>query len=179
MNRLRSFLPLILFGLLAIGLAAVLFFNKDDKLPSNLIDEPFPEFILTTLDNPDQTVDQTILEGRVSLVNVFGSWCVACVVEHPVLMKISQQGRVQMVGMNWRDKRAKGRAWLDKHGDPYDIILFDEISELAVGIGVTGAPENYLIDKKGRIRLKHVGVMTPDIWKRDFLPLIELLEGET
>ena len=178
MQSLRAFLPLILFVALLLGFGLSLLRGDPSKLDSNLIDQPFPDFTLSALDSPDEMFSQTVMNGKISLVNVFGSWCVACVQEHPNLMEIAKTDRVRLIGMNWRDSREKGRAWLNRWGDPYDIILFDADSELAIGLGVTGAPETYLVDHKGQIRYKHVGIITPDVWKFDLLPRILRLESE-
>ncbi len=177
LKALKGLSPLIIF----IGFIAFLAFglSRDPaKLDSILIDQPFPDFSLTTLDNPDAQVTHEILNGQISLVNVFGSWCVACVQEHPNLMQIDQTGRVQMIGINWRDDRDKGRKWLNRYGDPYDVILFDGDSQMAVDLGVTGAPETFIVDQAGRIRYKHIGIVTADDWRNTILPLINRLETE-
>jgi len=178
MSNLKPFLPLILFMALVIGFAIGLSRGDPRKLESNLIDQPFPDFILTTLDDPESKISNTDLSGSINLINVFGSWCVACVQEHPNLMQISKMDQVRLIGINWRDTRQKGLAWLDRYGDPYDLILFDSDSQLAIDLGITGAPETFLVDPKGRIRYKHVGVVTPDVWKETLLPMIELIKRE-
>jgi len=177
MTRFKPFLPLIAFFVLIGSFGAAMFFVNPNELDSQLIDKPFPAFELSELDDPNAKVNESRLLGEISLVNVFGSWCVACVQEHPSLVAIGNMNRVKLVGMNWRDKRDRGRAWLNKYGDPYDYIIFDEISELAVALGVTGAPETYLVDQQGMIRYKHVGIITRDVWEKDFLPRIEKLEA--
>jgi len=179
MSSLRPFLPLIIFAVLLIGFAVALTRGDPRVLESYLIDEPFPRFELSVLDDPNEVVTEAALQGEISLVNVFGSWCVACVQEHPNLVEIGKLDQVRLVGMNWRDTREKGRRWLDRYGDPYDLIVFDADSELAVALGVTGAPETYLVDRAGRIRHKHVGIITYDVWKKTLLPMISRLETET
>lgn len=179
MSALKPFLPIIAFLVLVIGLAFGLFQGDPRKLESTLIDQPFPDFALTTLDDPNANITEAALLGSINMVNVFGSWCVACVQEHPNLMQIADMDRVRLVGINWRDSREKGRAWLDRYGDPYSLILFDDDSQLAIDLGITGAPETFLVDQTGRIRYKHVGIVTPQIWQTEFLPRIELLERET
>ncbi len=176
MQSIRSFLPLIIFSVILLGFGLSLFRGDPSKLESNLIDQPFPEFSLTTLDSPEVILTETNIKGEISLINVFGSWCIACVQEHPNLMKIAESDRVRIIGMNWRDTREKGRNWLNRFGDPYDLILFDADSELAISLGVTGAPETYLVDKDGNIRHKHVGIITHEVWKTDILPRILKLE---
>lgn len=179
MKAFRPYLPLIIFFGLVIGFAIALTRGDPRKLDSTLIDKPFPDFALTTLDDPDAEVTNADIEGAITLVNVFGSWCVACVQEHPNLMQIASTGQVRLIGINWRDDRQKGRAWLDRYGDPYSLILFDGDSQLAIDLGITGAPETFLVDQSGRIRYKHVGIITRDVWQKTLLPIIKSLEHET
>ena len=170
--KLRALWPLLVLGSLVVAFAVGL--SRDPRiLPSELIDRPFPEFELRTLDDT-QTMTRDALVGEVSLVNVFGSWCVACEVEHPQLMAI-QGGQARLVGIDWRDTRADANRWLARNGDPYDLILFDPDSQLIVELGVTGAPETFVVDAAGRIRYKHSGIITPDIWTDRLEPLVEAL----
>jgi len=175
---LKDLTPLLLFlgfiGFLAYGLS-----RDPAKLESILIDQPFPDFALADLHNPDVILTDAALKDNINLVNVFGSWCVACVQEHPNLVAIGQMDRVRIVGMNWRDEREKAKAWLTKYGDPYDVIIFDADSQLAIDLGVTGAPETFVVDRNGRIRYKHVGIITAEVWRETLVPMIETLERET
>lgn len=141
-------------------------------LPSEMIDRSVPTFELTELYAPEQILTQDIFIGEISLVNVFGSWCVSCEIEHPKLMEIAQSENVKMVGIDWRDSREKGKKWLNKNGNPYDLVIFDAESRLAIDLGITGAPESFIIDQFGRIRYKHVGIITDDIWRNTFQPII-------
>jgi len=174
---IRALAPLIVF--LGIGLAFAIGLTKDpSKLPSELIDRPFPEFTLSNLYDPDQSISEDIIKDQVSLINVFGSWCVACDVEHPLLMTLAEQGKLNIIGIDWRDERKKGKAWLAKRGNPYDIVIFDNESLLAIKLGITGAPETFITDKSGNIRYKHIGIITPEILLEDMLPLIGSLESD-
>jgi len=175
---MRGLVPLLIFGLIAIALGIGL--TKDPRrMEATLIDQPFPEFNLSVLDNPEQFLDESSLQGQISLINVFGSWCVSCNVEHPILMDIAGSDAVNMVGHNWRDDRDKARDWLDKRGDPYDKIIFDPDSLLAIPLGVTGAPETFITDKTGRIRYKHTGPIEYDDWEDTLRPLIQILQAES
>jgi len=170
---LRSLIPLFAFlalmGALAFGL------TRDPRiLPSELIEKPFPEFTLDNLEN-DKKLDTRLFEGRVSLVNVFGSWCSACTVEHPLLMEISQRDDIQMIGVNWRDQRPNANRWLAQYGNPYDAIIFDADSRLIVDLGVVSAPETFIVDRSGAIRYKHVGIITPKDWNKNLRPIVESL----
>jgi len=174
---MRALLPLGLF--LLIGIAFAIGLTKDPRrLPSELIDQPFPDFALTELYTESETLTQDMLIGQVSLINVFGSWCVACNVEHPVLMDIAARKEINLIGMDWRDERPKAKRWLAERGNPYDKVIFDNESVLAITLGVTGAPESFITDKSGNIRYKHVGVITPEIWRETLRPIVNSLETE-
>lgn len=174
---IRALLPLGIF--LLIGIAFAIGLTKDPRrLSSELIDKPFPQFSLTELYDETETLTEEMMQGQVSLINVFGSWCVACNVEHPVLMDIAKRKDVTVIGMDWRDERPKAKRWLTERGNPYQAVIFDNESVLAIKLGVTGAPESFVTDKTGQIRYKHVGVITPQIWRETLLPIIQTLEQE-
>ncbi len=172
--NLRGLIPLTAFAAL-IGFLAFSLTRDPRILPSELIEKPFPAFELPDLADT-QTFDISLLEGRVSLVNVFGSWCAACVVEHPQLMALKNTLDLQLVGIDWRDNRQSANRWLVKHGNPFDAIIFDGNSRLIVPLGVTGAPETFIVDRNGLIRYKHVGVITPEVWTKTLRPLVESLQ---
>lgn len=175
---MRGFIPLIIFGVIIVAFAIGL--TKDPRrMEATLIDQPFPEFQLTRLDAPNEILTADVVKGQVSVVNVFGSWCVSCNVEHPILMDISKNDAIRLVGHNWRDGREEARNWLDKKGDPYDVIIYDEHSELAIPLGVTGAPETFITDKNGRIRYKHSGPIGYQDWEETLRPLVQKLQAES
>ncbi len=119
----------------------------------------------------------TDLRGEVSLLNVFGSWCVACAVEHPFLMKLKADGVVPIHAIDWREKnRAAGPAWLARRGDPYTRVGDDPDSRAAIALGVTGAPETFIIDRSGVIRYKHVGPITAEVWSKRLWPIVRKLQ---
>lgn len=162
------FLALVVFFLLGLG--------KDPRLVKPvLIDKPVAEFALPGLPEMSDGLSSTDLKGKVSLINVFGSWCEACVAEHPMLMRIKESDKVPLYGIDWRDKPANALAWLKKHGNPYDRIGFDPDSRVAIDFGVTGAPETFVIDKQGVIRYKWSGRITEAVWRDILLPMVEEL----
>lgn len=174
---IRALAPLGIF--LLIGIAFAIGLTKDPrKLGSQLIDKAVPEFALSDLHDADKILTHDIMKGQVSLVNIFGSWCIACTAEHPLLMELSEQKYINIIGINWRDERAKGQAWLSKHGDPYSTVIFDAESTLAIKLGITGAPETFITDKQGQIRYKHVGIITPEIWTDILRPIVQDLEAQ-
>ncbi|MBT3905484.1 MAG: DsbE family thiol:disulfide interchange protein [Rhodospirillaceae bacterium] len=175
MKRLVYLLPLGVFMVLAIYFAVGL--TKDPrKLPSVLINTPVPEFDLVAIQGRDRGFSSKDLKGEVSLVNVFGSWCVACQVEHPFLMKLAKQKLVPVHAIDWREvNRTAGPAWLKKYGDPYTLIGDDPRSKGAIAFGVTGAPETFLIDAEGVIRYKYIGPLSQQSWDETIWPIIQKL----
>lgn len=164
---------LVLAGLFGIGLTL-----NPSQLDSELIDQPVPSFEIEDFDASAPAFRSEDLVGRTTLLNVFGSWCVACLVEHPKLMELTRDDSLYIVGLNWRDTREKASNWLDRHGDPYDRIGFDEFSFAAIEMGVTGAPETFIIDPEGRIRYKHTGPITDEVWAETLAPIIRKINAE-
>ena len=175
--KINALLPLAVFIALIVAFAIGL--TRDPRvIPSQLIDKPFPEFELGGL-YEETPITRDDLLGDVSLVNVFGSWCVACLYEHPILMDLSRSGQVRVIGINWRDDRNKAKDWLKRHGDPYKLIIYDPYTDLILDLGVTGAPETFIVDQNGKIRYKHVGVITEELWRDTFRPIILKIRAET
>lgn len=175
--KLSRFLPIGIFAVIAIFLAIGL--TRDPSIiPTEMIDREMPAFDLPELRQEGVQLTEADLKGDVTLLNVFGSWCAACLQEHPTFMSLTRDKTVRLVGVNWRDARQDALDWLARHGDPYDAIIFDEQSDLAIEIGVTGAPETFVLDKTGRIRFKHIGPITPDVWRDTITPVIEAIEAE-
>lgn len=173
-QRLIYLLPLAVFAVLAIYFAVGL--TKDPRrLPSTLIDRPVPEFALPAIQGMSEGFSSADLRGQVTLVNIFGSWCVSCRVEHPFLMKLKAEKAVPIYGIDWRDKPGAGKAWLDQFGDPYTKVGDDQPGRTAIDFGVTGAPESFIVDKQAVIRYKHIGPIDAEVWKTTLLPIIEEL----
>lgn len=176
MNWTR-FIPAGAFVILVVFLGIGL--TRDPSIiPTEMIDRDMPAFELTELYDQSRRISDQDLIGEPALVNVFGSWCVACLQEHPTLMQLKQDDTVRIVGVNWRDDRADAIRWLERHGDPYDMIIFDGESDLAIEIGVTGAPETFIIDRTGRIRYKQIGPITPEVWRDTIRPVLDALAME-
>jgi cytochrome c biogenesis protein CcmG, thiol:disulfide interchange protein DsbE len=175
MNRLVYLLPLGVFLILASYFAVGL--TKDpSRLPSVLINTPVPEFDLVAIKGRDRGFSSKDLKGEVSLVNVFGSWCVACRAEHPFLMKLAKEKLIPVHAIDWREEdRKAGPAWLKRYGDPYTLIGDDPRSKGAIAFGVTGAPETFVIDAKGLIRYKYVGPLSQQSWDKTLWPIIQKL----
>ena len=182
-RRLLFLLPVGVFCVLAIYFAIGL--TKDPhKLPSVLINTPVEFFQLPPIKgrvNPDREwgLETADFKGEVSLLNVFGSWCVACKIEHPFLMALKKKGDVPIHGIDWREpNRDVGPRWLREEGDPYTLVGDDPDSRGAIAFGVTGAPETFIVDKNGIIRYKHIGPITPEIWDETLYPVVEALRAQ-
>ncbi len=164
--------PLGLF----IALAALLFYGLklDPRLvPSPLVDKPAPAFELESLLEPGKTISSDILKGRMSLVNVWASWCPSCRQEHGELVRIARESDVQMVGFNWKDERPAALEMLRRYGNPYVLSVFDPDNKTGIDWGVYGAPETFVVDGEGIIRHKRVGPIDRKVWEEEILPVIE------
>jgi cytochrome c biogenesis protein CcmG/thiol:disulfide interchange protein DsbE len=172
----RYLLPLGVFIVIAVFLGIGL--NLDPReVPSPLIDKPAPAFSLPQLHKPGQTFSRDDMKGKVWLLNVWASWCVACREEHPVLVEFARSGAVPIVGLNYKDERRDGLRWLAQFGDPYRLSAYDYDGRIGIDYGVYGVPETFLIDKNGVIRYKRIGVVTPEILRDKILPLVRELNG--
>lgn len=171
----RYFLPLAIF----FGLVFFLWrgLSLDPKtIPSALLNKPAPDFSLAQLHAPDKKLSATDMRGQVWVLNVWGSWCVSCRYEHPVLNELARQQLVPIIGLNWKDKPEDAIAWLDKFGNPYQRSVTDLDGRVAIDYGVYGAPETYIIDKAGMIRYKYTGPISPDDLRDVIVPLIRDLK---
>ncbi|MCU9948626.1 DsbE family thiol:disulfide interchange protein [Pseudomonas sp. PDM13] len=175
MKRLILLLPLVIFLGVAVFLYRGLFLDPAE-LPSALIDKPFPAFSLQSVDG-SRTLTEADLKGKPALVNVWGTWCISCRVEHPVLNKLSQMG-VVIHGVNYKDDNAAALKWLKEFHNPYQLDIRDEKGSLGLDLGVYGAPETFLIDKDGIIRHKFVGVIDEVVWREQLAPLYQALVDE-
>lgn len=175
MRRWIMLLPLVLFLGVAVFLYRGLYLNPAE-LPSALIDKPFPEFSLRHVQS-DRIITRADLLGKPALVNIWGTWCVACRVEHPVLNKLAQQG-VVIYGVNYKDINADALKWLKDFHNPYQLNIRDDEGSLGLNLGVYGAPETFLIDSKGIIRHKFVGVVDETVWREKLAGLYQGLVDE-
>jgi cytochrome c biogenesis protein CcmG, thiol:disulfide interchange protein DsbE len=176
MKSLRFIVPLLIFAVL-LGFLWVGLSLNPREVPSPLIGKAAPEFQLARLDDPAQSVSQVDLRGQVWLLNVWASWCVSCMDEHPVLVELARTGVVPIYGLNYKDKRDAALAWLGKNGNPYTVSITDPEGKVGIDYGVYGVPETYVIDKNGVIRYKRVGPVTPQVLSEQILPLVKQLQA--
>jgi cytochrome c biogenesis protein CcmG, thiol:disulfide interchange protein DsbE len=168
-------MPGVVFAALLAGFYIGL--GRDSNvLPSPLIDQPAPRFALPPLEDGQSGFSTADLQGRVSLVNAFASWCAPCREEHPVLDALAHTGHVPIYGIDYKDKPDVARAWIAALGNPYAKIGADDGGSVGIDWGVYGVPETFLVDRTGRIRYKHVGPLTEADIDQTILPLVAKLE---
>ncbi|MBI2785131.1 MAG: DsbE family thiol:disulfide interchange protein [Legionella longbeachae] len=167
-------IPIVLFVLLTIFLWRGLSLNPHD-LPSAQLGKSLPEFTLPQLQNPDSAFSSSQLRDQVVLLNVWASWCAACVEEQVFMLQLARQG-IPIYGLNYKDKPAEALQWLAQWGNPYQLVMQDRRGKVAIDLGVYGAPETFIIDKKGIIRYRHAGVVTQEIWLKEMAPMMKHLE---
>ncbi|OOF60240.1 DsbE family thiol:disulfide interchange protein [Rodentibacter myodis] len=171
-TKLLFFTPLFL--VLAVILLLMAGLHQDPKkIASALIDKPIPEFYQANLLAPSQTLSPKDFPKTPFLMNIWGSWCGYCKEEHPLLMEIAKS--TPIVGINYRDNPQSGIEMLKRMGNPFVLTLNDSQGELALKLGVDGAPETYLVDAQGVIRYRHSGLLERETWQQVFLPKIQEL----
>ena len=162
---------LVLLGFLIVGL------QRDPReVPSPLVNKPAPAFQLSQLEEASQQFSPEDLKGKVWVLNVWASWCVACRVEHPLLLEFGRAQVVPLIGLDYKDQRADAMKYLAQHGNPFNLTAVDADGRVGIDYGVYGVPETYVIDKAGVIRHKHIGPITPDDLQKTILPLINTLK---
>lgn len=170
------FIPLIIFMGLVIFLGKGLTSNPR-KLPSVQIGKSIPDFKLPSLDTQGEDITPARFENQVFLLNFFASWCMSCGEEQAFLVELAATD-VPIYGVNYKDTESQAKEWLNTYGNPYRFIAQDKNGRLAFDLGVYGTPETFLVDKRGIIRYRHVGVLTKTIWLKELATLKHQLEQE-
>ena len=172
---MRFVLPLAIFLGLAVMLGLGL--QRDPRaLPSALLEQPAPAIALPLLEDPLQRLELQSMRGQVWLLNVWASWCAPCRQELPVLAELSQRDRVPVYGLNYKDQPDKARALLRVAGNPYRASAVDADGRVGMDFGIQGVPETFVIDGQGRVRFRHTGPVTAEIWRDQLLPVIREVE---
>lgn len=172
---LRYIVPLVAF----LGVSVFLYMGlslKPREVPSPFINKPAPTFSLQKLHEPETYFSTNDMLGKVWLLNVWASWCVACRSEHPLLVQLSRANIVPIYGLNYKDVPTEGKSWLAQLGDPYITSMIDYEGKVGIDYGVYGVPETFVIDKKGVIRHKVIGPVTPSALDNCVLPLVKKLQ---
>jgi cytochrome c biogenesis protein CcmG/thiol:disulfide interchange protein DsbE len=169
MNRLRVILPLMLLVLLAALLYKGMQYDPR-ALPSVRVGKPAPTIALPALEGERFASDA--MQGKVWLLNVFASWCSACVTEHAALLKLGKRDGVTLVGLAYKDDPADSRAWLQRLGNPYARVALDTRGRTGIDYGVYGVPETFVIDARGIIVYRHVGPLDDTFFAQHVAPLL-------
>lgn len=173
---LRFLAPLVIFivlvGFLWVGLSL-----NPREVPSPLIDKPAPDFTLQDLHDPQSRFSNKDMLGKVWMLNVWASWCVACRQEHPLMVQLSRANIVPIYGLDYKDTPSEAKRWLAEGGNPYVKSLMDYEGNVGIDYGVYGVPETFIIDKQGIIRHKVIGPLTVKELEEVVLPLVKELNG--
>ncbi|MFT6556732.1 DsbE family thiol:disulfide interchange protein [Sneathiella sp.] len=170
--------PVVTFALIAAVMAYALFFLDPKEIPSELVSKPAPEFSLTPVPGYGLPLETAHLkEGKITLLNVFASWCVACLAEHPTLMALKEKGAVEIFGLNYKDKPDAAQKWLTKHGNPYTRTGMDLNGRVGINFGVYGVPETFIMSPDGTILDKIIGPITEDDLNNRILPRLKGANG--
>jgi len=170
---LLAVLALMVFFVLNLRQTAAV--GPPDIVPSSAIDAPAPQFALPSLFAGTPGFRTADLNGRVTLVNFFASWCVPCRAEQPALRQAAQAG-IGLVGIDYKDKPANAQAFLAELGNPYRVVAVDADGRAGAEFGINGVPQSYLIDRSGVIRFRLAGPLTPDIVRHQIVPLAARLK---
>ena len=173
--RAHLFIPLGVFALF-VGILGWGLTTDPKAVPSTLLGKPVPEFDLPPVKGRVLGLASKDLQGEVSLVNVFASWCTACLQEHPIFMQLQKEGNIPIHGLNYKDMPDGAAKWLDKHGDPYTRTGADIKGRVGIEWGVYGVPETFVIGKDGRIHHKQIGPITQQILQEKLMPIIKRLQ---
>lgn len=174
-QKIALFLPLIIFGGLAIFFLLQLTSGRNAQdLPSVLIGKQAPSLSMDALDGSGvPALTDAAISGKLTLVNVWASWCVPCRQEHPFLLELSKDPRIQIVGLNYKDKNANALKFLNELGNPYTAIGVDPNGAASIDWGVYGVPETFLVSPSGEILYKHIGPIDARGFQAKILPAID------
>lgn len=188
MKKLLLFaLPLSFFAFVSVFLFQGLYSDPKQR-DSAVLNQPLPGFQLPDLMTDDLMHTPEVFENEVTLLNVWGTWCTTCVIELPYFVKLRQQG-VRIVGLYYEQDmdpdfgggksveqiRQEVTQMLSRLGNPYEFNIFDEKRDYSLDLGITGAPETFVIDKQGVVRLHHVGDVNERVWQHKIGPIYQSL----
>ena len=168
---MKKLIPLILFVVITV----FLYFSLNatsNKLPSPLLGQKFPNIEAKDFYSDESVLLTNLFSEKISLVNVWASWCVTCRQEHQMMMKIADNEDLQLIGINYKDTRADGEKYLEVMGNPFDVIVFDPSGKIGLDLGVYATPETFLVNQKGVILYKHIGAIDSRVWEEGFIPYI-------
>jgi cytochrome c biogenesis protein CcmG, thiol:disulfide interchange protein DsbE len=175
---LLTLAPLVVFATLSA--AFVLGTQRDaETVLRGSLDRPLPKFDLSPMPGTEAGISSADVTGQVVMINFFASWCSACRQEHPKLLELAKAQDVPIYGVNWKDSKGAGKLFLKRAGNPYVATGDDSGGHLGATLNVTGVPETYVVDAKGRLRYRHLGPITDKVWSDVLHPLLTKLETES
>lgn len=166
----RYLVPLFVVLVIGVFLFVGLGLNPRD-VPSQFINKKAPDFSMPQLHNMEQRFSNKDMQGKVWMLNVWASWCLACLQEHPILTSMARSGELPLYGLNYKDVPKDARRWLEQHGDPYELSVVDYEGKVGIDYGVYGVPESFIIDKQGVIRHKVTGPLSATEVQKCVLPI--------
>lgn len=174
--RTLGLFPIAIFASAAVVLGSG--YVKDFGARANVV--KVPQFDLPPLvSGMSGFTSEDLLGGKLKVINVFSSWCGACQYEHPLLVKIARDKRIELIGINWKDEAGKGAEWIATNGNPYHKIGEDASGSVGAAFGVTSAPQTVIIDTQGQVRYRHEGPLTAEIWSTSIEPVIAQIEAHS
>ena len=156
---MKKIIPLILF--LSLN-------SNPSKLPSPLLGKTFPSIEGKDFYTDEPIKTSKLFTDKVTLVNVWASWCTTCRKEHQMLMNLANKTDLQLIGINYKDSRDNGEKYLKIMGNPFDHIIFDPDGKIGIDLGITGTPETFLVNQNGFILYKHIGEIDSRVWEDNF-----------
>lgn len=170
---LNLLLPLVIFLTILIFLWVGLYRNPR-IIPSPLLNKPIPEFQAKTIPETARLLTNQNFIGKVTILNVFATWCTACQAEHSVWIESRHDLKnAQIIGLSYKDSSFKVMNWLKQYGNPYDQIIDDPQGQIGINLGVYGTPETFIIDRQGIIRYKFIGAVSSADWETTLLPEVQ------
>lgn len=171
--RFRFLIPVLTFAGIAVVMWYALFNLNPTEIPTELVSKPAPEFALEPVPGYGPGLAQTDLAtGKVVLLNVFASWCVACMAEHPFFMELKTQDTIDIYGLNYKDTPEAAAQWLARHGNPYKRTGMDLKGRVGIDFGVYGVPETFIISPDGKILDKIIGPVSRDMFENRIRPFL-------
>mgnify|MGYP006110597261 CR=1 FL=1 len=169
-------IPFILFAIILLIFFYLLIIDRNpSKIPSALLNSQVPEFETDSLFKNEKFYSSEEFSKEITLVNFFATWCKPCRDEHAYIQKFSNEKKIKIIGINYKDNPKKAIQWLKKLGNPYSNVAVDKNGKIAIDWGVYGIPETFVVDAKGIIKFRHVGPVTKNIYKKIY-KLIESLD---
>ncbi len=175
MKKFIQILPFIIITIFSAILLFKLYEGKSDYNANSRVGSKIPNFNLKNVAQQNEDISNEILNGKYTILNFFSSWCVACKVEHPIFMELNKQiknNKIQIIGVAWRDKKQDTKDWLKQNGNPYHLVLADNLGVFGIELGITGIPETFIVDENAKIIAHYRGDIKPEF----LLELEELLK---